>query len=539
MNQEKTNTYTNILLILFWLATAVLFGLAYTQTPLYEGNQNTKFLHGLAQAGLGYLEEDWLANTADPLPVFSYLVNVTARINENLFYLQYILIFGVYVFSLFGIVSVLYDINKSIIKTAAFLVAMFAFHSRYLIWYIEKRIGFNYEFLHNGVAGQYLLGLEYQNSVFGVFILLSMYLFLRRKYIWSILAMGLATAFHSAYIFSAGFITIAYGLIIFWENLDEIRESQPLDFRGILHAAVKPFLLGLLMLILVAPVLWYNQTILASASPETWERALDILVNERIPHHSLPSFWLGLQAYIQIAIIVLGLILALVRKSRLFVIMLSLFLGGLVFTLVQILTGSNSLAALSPWRVSVLLVPLSLHLIFAAAISWLVDILGLDDIFALKPVFVLGALAIIIMFVYSGIEYQKTYGTSFREKRVTDMMDFVKETKQPEEVYLIPPKEPDLNDFRLYTGAPTFINWKSHPYKDVEFLEWYNRVQLAQEFYDNEYKQDPAACSMLEDFVADYGITHVVVKRKDAVLNCDFVADTYRETKFTVFAINQ
>ncbi len=535
MNLEKAKTYKIILLILFWLAIAVLFGLAYTQTPLYEGNQNTKFLHGLAQAGVGYLNQDWLANTVDPLPVFTYLVYVTASINENLFYLQYILLFGVYIFSLYGIASILYRIDKSIVKTSAFIIVMFAIHSRYLIWYVEKRFGVNYEFLHSGVAAQYLLGLEYQNSVFGVFILLSMYLFLRRKYVWSILAMGVATAFHSAYIFSAAWITIAYVLIIFWENLSEIRASGAFDFQGILKAAVKPTLLGLLMLILVLPLLWYNQVYLASTSPETWEKSLDILVHERIPHHSLPEVWLGTQAYIQMAIIIVGLIAA--RKSRLLAVMLSLFLGGLIFTILQILTDSNSLAVLSPWRVTVLLVPLSLSLIIADVISWLVDKMEIDEAIAFIPVAIVTALVFIAFCVYSGVQLQKTYGTSFREKRLIDMMDFVQKTKQSGEVYLIPPKEPDLNDFRVYTGAPTYINWKSHPYKDDEFLEWYHRVQLALEFYDAEYRQDPSACTILKDLSEEYGVTHVVVKRKDAVLNCDFVTDTYRETKFTVFAI--
>ena len=68
-----------------WLLVAAVFAVAYTQSPLYEGNQNTKFLHGLAQAGRGYLEADWLANTVDPLPVFSSLIYATALLNENLF----------------------------------------------------------------------------------------------------------------------------------------------------------------------------------------------------------------------------------------------------------------------------------------------------------------------------------------------------------------------------------------------------------------------------------------------------------------------
>src|SRR5690242_17866429 len=45
------------------LAWVVLFAVAHTQCPLYYSNQNQYFLHGLAAGGLGYLNEDWLANT--------------------------------------------------------------------------------------------------------------------------------------------------------------------------------------------------------------------------------------------------------------------------------------------------------------------------------------------------------------------------------------------------------------------------------------------------------------------------------------------
>jgi hypothetical protein len=55
----------------FW---TILFGLAYTQAPLYYSNQNQYFLHGISQAGVGGLERDWLSNTADPTPVFRRLL---------------------------------------------------------------------------------------------------------------------------------------------------------------------------------------------------------------------------------------------------------------------------------------------------------------------------------------------------------------------------------------------------------------------------------------------------------------------------------
>src|SRR6476620_6226023 len=50
------------------------FAVALSQEPLYFANQNTKYLHGAAAAGYGWLSGDWMASTIDPLPVFSVLV---------------------------------------------------------------------------------------------------------------------------------------------------------------------------------------------------------------------------------------------------------------------------------------------------------------------------------------------------------------------------------------------------------------------------------------------------------------------------------
>jgi hypothetical protein len=65
--------------IALFLLGAALFSAAYCQAPLYYSNQNQYFLHGLADAGVGLLNEDWLATTADPTPLFSALVSATAR----------------------------------------------------------------------------------------------------------------------------------------------------------------------------------------------------------------------------------------------------------------------------------------------------------------------------------------------------------------------------------------------------------------------------------------------------------------------------
>ncbi|MCK4727086.1 MAG: hypothetical protein KAT29_14840, partial [Anaerolineales bacterium] len=65
-------TYT--IAIIDFIAWTFVFTLVYAQSPLFTSNQNQYFLHGLANAGYGLLNEDWLANTLDPTPVFSLLV---------------------------------------------------------------------------------------------------------------------------------------------------------------------------------------------------------------------------------------------------------------------------------------------------------------------------------------------------------------------------------------------------------------------------------------------------------------------------------
>ena len=514
-----------------WVLIAVLFSLAYTQTPLYEGNQNTKFLHGLAQAGRGYLANDWLANTVDPLPVFSALVNVTARISESLFYFYYGVLFGIYIFSLYGIADFLFGLRKSWAKSLLFLGLFFAMHSQWLLIEMEKKHGLDMTFLHYGLAGQYLLGVEFQNSSFGVLLLLSIYLFLNHKYIWAILALGIACLFHPAYLFSAAFMVIAYTGIIFFNSIERDKDQRRPAFDEIIQAAKTPFLLGLLALVLVLPVVLYNQIYLGATSPEISAQAMDILVHYRIPHHSLPSVWFNNFAIIQIGMMLVGLILA--RKSRLFWIMASLFAGGFVFSVAQILTQSNDLAYLAPWRVSVLLVPISLSLIIAFLVSLLVDHLPLPRLAILVLAISISAY-LIYQSVAIGRERSAIYRTSARQELFFEMLGYVRQNMQPDDLYLVPAEEGRFNEFRIHSGAPTFITWKSHPYKDTEVLEWYHRVQLANNFYSGEWAD---ACPTLQDMRQEYPLTHVIFYRKKAQLSCEFVSEVFRNAQYSVYKI--
>src|SRR3954467_5928520 len=97
-------TRRSALVVGLFLIGAALFNAAYGQAPLYYSNQNQYFLHGLARAGHGHLDEDWLANTADPTPAFSTLVAVTARyLHPWAFHAYHALLLGAYAAAMLGL----------------------------------------------------------------------------------------------------------------------------------------------------------------------------------------------------------------------------------------------------------------------------------------------------------------------------------------------------------------------------------------------------------------------------------------------------
>lgn len=86
----KTNTLG------FGIAGIILFCMAYSQAPLYYSNQNQYFLHGFTKAKLGYLEKTgWETPLIQPL--FSGLVCLSITwVHENIFYLYYAMLQGVF-----------------------------------------------------------------------------------------------------------------------------------------------------------------------------------------------------------------------------------------------------------------------------------------------------------------------------------------------------------------------------------------------------------------------------------------------------------
>lgn len=498
-----------------FLFLGLMFGIGYTQDPIYNSpeNQNTKYFHALARAGHGFLNEDWLATTRDPLPVFTALVQFTYTFlhHEYVFYLYYFLIFALYIYSLMGIVATLYPLKMppfgtwatdtqaeakspvpTVLKTTSLLFLAFFFFIHIVhIEIFEIDTGWD---LHAGVATQYILGPVFQPANFGAFILLSILLFLRQRPFWAIGMLAIAVSFHPAYFPSVATLTGTYMGLQWWNH----NRHSPQSWR-------QPLLLGLLATVLMLPVFLYMTLGFPDTSPELAQQAKDIIVNERIPHHSIPAVWLdGGEAYVQMAIVAIAIWLA--RKSSLASILAVPLVLATVLTRIQMLSGSETLAFIAPWRMSVFLVPIGTSVLLGWSAIALARIIPHTRTATRLTI---GFCLVMITAVVIGGSSEQV--AKFRAQDETiPIMNGVKQTAQSGDLYLIPPDVKEWRKFRLYTGAAIFTNRKSHPYIDTEVIEWRDRLTLAQRFYNTQVRRQQ--CQFLKrNLVRDYGITHVIV----------------------------
>lgn len=496
-----------ILVFLIW---GIAFVLAYAQSPLYTSNQNQYFLHGLAQAGYGSLDQDWLANTSDPTPVFSLMVALVYRYLhwEDLFYIIYAVLMGVYFCSLWGIAAFVFDLRSSPSKRLLFLALLVAFHAAGLRFALSRLVGVNWTYIfEDGLADQRLLGPVLQPSAFGVLLLLSIYLFLERRLLLAILAAVAAAAFHPTYLMSAGTLTAAYLFLTSYEDRS-LKNTLPL---------------GIFALLAAIPVVLGSYSVFAGSPAAALEMARQILVEYRIPHHAKVSWWFDATAAVKLLLIILGVFLA--RRTRLFPVMILCAGMAALLTLLQIGLESHALALLFPWRMSVFLLPLSTTLILAYLVDRMLDSPILDTPVA-KKIVVWLSLGLVLLSVLAGVvrfalDLQRKEGAPERQVQA-----YVSANREDGDVYLIPLK---MQDFRLAAGAPAFVDFKSIPYRAEEVLEWYRREQMADRFYRS---QD---CASLDRLLETYALTNVITETGGGTPVCPQLELAYRDQAYSLW----
>ncbi len=102
--------------------------------------------------------------------------------------------------------------------------------------------------------------------------------------------------------------------------------------------------------------------------------------------------------------------------------------------------------------------------------------------------------------------------------------------KQTGDVYLTPVK---LQDFRLETGAPVFVEFKSIPYQDMDVIEWQRRELLADQFYKTN------DCESLIQFRDMEGVTHAVLPASSQAVSCAINKEIYRDEYYVLVQLTR
>jgi hypothetical protein len=350
-----------------------------------------------------------------------------------------------------------------------------------------------------------------QPSVFGVLLVVAVCLFVRGRPLLAGTCVAVAATAHATYLLPGAMLTLGFLTALLCEG----RRREALT-------------VGALTLVLALPITLYTLLVFRPTTPETFARAQEILVNVRIPHHTRPDLWLDPVAKWQITWALLGVAMA--RPGRLRITLAVAFALSAALTLLQVATGSLTMALFFPWRVSSVLVPIATVVVLSRLVA--IRFLPLEGRAAWAA-----AGTLVAVLVGAGVWIMGARLAFYTDSDEVPVMNFVRQTKRAGDVYFLPVRVPDLaattrgslssdfkplpdkqsdrriipvdlQRFRLYTGAPIFVDFKSVPYKDTDVLEWYARLGLARAALE---ELRAGRLSKALDEMRPRGITHLVL----------------------------
>lgn len=249
----------------------------------------------------------------------------------------------------------------------------------------------------------------------------------------------------------------------------------------------------------------------------------DLLVNFRNPVHAIVANWMDWSFAVQSALVLFALFI--VRKERLFPIFGILVLGTTLLTVFQVISNNHTLALIYPWRTSVIMVPISTTILLAFCITQISNFWKADPV-KMELWLRFPCMIILTLFIFVGVARFQIDVSRQVAAPALPVMTYVAEHKSANDVYLVPVK---MEDFRLVTGAPIFVDFQSIPYRDVDVLEWDQRFRQANYFYQN------ADCSSLPALY-ERGITHVVLP-VDFPVQCPALMKLYQDDSYGLFSL--
>lgn len=323
----------------------------YPMQGLFSGNQNIYFLWGAANLLPDAFPADPLLQSPDPYPLFSWLISIFPFQFLGIWTtVLYILLNAVYSFALLGIADSASKIYRCKSRFLSFTVLFLLIHSA-PIWGTYLNLAFDVDLRwmwDSGIAEQGVLRGYLQPSVFGVFLLLSFHFACKRNFSAAILAIAPAAAIHANYLFLGGVLTLIY--------LIQARFERKAVFSSI------PLLLAVL------PYTTYLLNSFVQLNPEL-KSAIDNAVMAGFDSniHINPTNWINSKFFGQMLILTLGS--AAIWQTRFRNLFFSIAGTAITLTIFAYATQNTTLISLNPWRLSVLLVPISSIVLLSRIVS--------------------------------------------------------------------------------------------------------------------------------------------------------------------------
>jgi hypothetical protein len=503
---EKTNN--NLWLYVY----PILFGLAYSQAPLFVQNQNTKFISGLALVGYRDVAADWMASITDPFPLFSHLLKWQYDL-LGLYtgvHLSFLLVLG-----LFGVSGVL--LAKTLFtqdEESRRPILMFS-----LLWLFVNTVGIRSLWpgiSPEGLASQYLIRNYYQPCCLGVLLLIGIVAYTSGRSLSAALCFVLAPLFHPSYLISS--LLIATAVVLLPANrLIGVAPGKRLLFISIVAIALTIY------------AVW-NMKTLTSGDPLIREKAHRILAEVRIHQHAVPSDW---RLDKTIMFFVTGFAAVWFgRKQFLGQLLLVMLLVVAATVLWAVIDYNPTFAVIAPWRVSVFLVPISWIILLTAAAKFLTQTSRWNTQFSTDSL----RRGIIIFGIVGSFAGVAVTVFSYQDKTKEDYYSisrFLEGYHKSGNQYLIPL---DQKSIRLEAGVPVYATWRSHPTKDSEFLEWYKRTEIASSIYDKPQEQGQAQLTAL---IETRSVTHVVWPASKGVFPYSRMGQqVYKDSNFSLWDLS-
>jgi len=190
------------------------------------------------------------------------------------------------------------------------------------------------------------------------------------------------------------------------------------------------------------------------------------------------------------------------------------------------------LALLFPWRISTFILPISTSILLGFGVVWIYT-RHQEFLRSLESKFVVTSLLLAVLLAVAGTTIFMINRSQKQNSPARSTFDHVTENMAPGQNYLIPL---DMQDFRLETGIPAYVEFKSIPYQDEEVLEWYRRVGLAGQLYQAPIQV--IACDIINQLYAE-GVTHIILPYDHMAYSCSNLERQFLEFEaYDVFVIS-